>query len=68
MNIEPYLMFNGKCDEAIAFYSSALGATCSFLMRYKDAPPDSGCNPAMADKVMHAELHIGSSTVMASDA
>ena len=68
MNIAPYLLFNGKCDEAIAFYGSALGATCSALMRFKDAPPGSGCNPAMADKVMHAELRIGSSTIMASDA
>lgn len=67
MNIFPYLYFGSKCDEAIAFYRESLGATCPVLMRFKDAPPDMKCDPSMAERVMHAELRIGSSIVMVSD-
>jgi PhnB protein len=67
MNIQPYLFFDGRCDEAIQFYQKALGAETLMLMRYKDAPDQSNINPAHKDKVMHASLRIGDTTVMASD-
>ncbi len=67
MQIQPYLFFEGRCDEAIAFYQSAVGATVDMLMRYKDSPDQSMVSPDTADKVMHATLRIGDSTVMASD-
>lgn len=69
MQVQPYLDFNGRCEEAIEFYKKALGATVQMLMRFKDCPepcPD-GMDPAAANKVMHASLRIGDSTVMASD-
>lgn len=75
MNIQPYLYFEGHGDEAIAFYRQALGAEVVMLMRYGDAPADSGGDaggcldgqlPA-ADKVMHASLRIGDTQIMLSD-
>ncbi len=70
MHIEPYLFFEGRCEEAVEFYRKALGAEVMMLMRYKDSPepPAPGKLPAGSEnKVMHASLRIGESTVMASD-
>ncbi len=69
MPVQPYLNFNGRCDEAIEFYKSALGAKVNMLMRFKDMPEprDPKMNPAMANKVMHSSLEIGGSTVLMSD-
>ena len=70
MTIEPYLFFNGRCDEAIEFYRKALGAEVSMLMRYKESPepPPPGMVPAGWDnKVMHSSLRVGNANIMASD-
>ena len=76
MQIQPYLFFDGRCEEAIEFYRTALGAEVIMLMRFKDNPEppkssESGdaCKPAPGteDKVMHASFRIGDTTVMASD-
>jgi PhnB protein len=69
MRVDPYLNFNGKCDEAIEFYKSALGAKVNMLMRFKDMPEacPPGMDPAVANKVMHADLSIGNSKVLLSD-
>jgi PhnB protein len=70
MPVEPYLFFEGRCEEAIEFYRKALGAEVEMLMRYKDSPdpPPPGCiPPGSENKVMHASLRIGDATVMASD-
>ena len=69
MQVQPYLHFNGLCDQAIEFYKSAVGAKVEMLMRFKECPePHSpAMNPAMANKVMHASLRIGDSTVLVSD-
>jgi len=67
MQIHPYLFFDGRCDEAIAFYKKTLGAEVNMLMRWKDAPDKSMCTPANADKVMHSSLKIGDTTLSASD-
>ena len=67
MNIQPYLFFDGRCDEAIEFYRRVLGAEVTMLMRFKESP-DPGSVPAGGeDKVMHANLRIGESTVLTSD-
>ena len=59
--IQPYLFFNGRCDEAIALYQSALGAEVVMLMRHKYAPepPQMALPPGTENKVMHATLNIG---------
>ncbi len=68
--VQPYLFFNGRCEEALEFYRAALGAQVEFLMRYKEspeAPPPGRVPPGFENKIMHATFHIGSSTLMASD-
>ena len=70
MLIEAYLFFEGRCDEAIAFYQRALDAEVTTLMRYEDnpeAPVPGKLPPGAEKKVMHASLRIGSTTVMLSD-
>ena len=70
MHIEPYLFFNGRCEEAIAFYKGALGAEVLMLMRNNEAPepaPPGMLPPGSEDKVMHATLRIGTSNLMLSD-
>jgi len=69
-NIEPYLMFEGRCEEAIEFYKRTLGAQVNMLMRFKESPepPPPGCVPAGSEnKVMHASLSIGGKSVMMAD-
>ncbi len=67
--IQPYLFFEGRCEEAIEFYRKTLGAEVEMLMRFKDSPepPQPGCTPGDPNKVMHASFRIGETTVMASD-
>jgi len=67
MQIQPYLNFDGRCDEAIAFYKRAVGAEVKVLMRWKDAPDKSMCTPENAEKVMHSSITMGDTTVMMSD-
>jgi PhnB protein len=66
---QPYLFFDGKCEEALEFYKRAVGAKVTMLMHYKDAPPEAqqGIAPGIKNKVMHASLEIGKSHLMASD-
>jgi PhnB protein len=67
MSVQPYLFFDGRCDEAIEFYRKALGAEVEMLSRFKDSPdPDHGA-PGSDDKVMHAAVRIGETTILASD-
>jgi PhnB protein len=66
--VQPYLFFEGRCDEAIEFYRKALGAEVTMLMRYKDNPEPGASPPhGSGDKVMHASLRIGPTTVLVSD-
>jgi PhnB protein len=70
MQIQPYLFFDGRCEEAIAFYRKALGADVEMLLRFKDSPdppPPGMIPPGSENKVMHASLRVDSSTLMASD-
>ena len=65
--IQPYLFFEGRCEEAIEFYRKALGAEVEMIMRFKDSPDPNMCAPADGNKVMHASFRIAGSTIMASD-
>ena len=70
MQVQPYLFFDGRCEEAVEFYRSALGAEVTMLMRFKDNPDPQAagaCQPGAEDKVMHLSLRIGNTTVLASD-
>ena len=70
MYVQPYLFFDGRCEEAVEFYKKALGAEVTTLMRFQDSPEP--CQPGMVPpgsehKVMHTSFRIGETTVMASD-
>jgi PhnB protein len=70
MQVQAYLNFDGRTEEAIEFYRHAVGAEVQMLMRYKESPEP--CSPDMVppgseNKVMHATFRIGDSTLMASD-
>ena len=66
--VQPYLFFGGRCEEALEFYRTALGAEVQMLMRFKESPePQPGLPECFEEKVMHASLRIGETTVMASD-
>jgi PhnB protein len=67
MQVQPYLFFDGRCDEALDFYKKAVGATPKMLMRFKDSPDQSMVTPQSKDKVMHAAVDIGDTTVLMSD-
>jgi PhnB protein len=67
MHVQPYLFFDGRCEEAIEFYKKAAGAEVEMLMRWKDSPDKSMCTPDNADKVMHAQFKVGDTVVMGSD-
>lgn len=70
MEIQPYLFFEGRCEEAATYYRDALGAEISMLLRYKESPeppPPDMLPPNSGHKIMHCTLRIGDTTVMASD-
>ncbi|QYY27776.1 MULTISPECIES: VOC family protein [Cupriavidus] len=75
MLVQPYLFFEGRCEEALEFYKKTIDAKPGMLMRFKDNPEKDkvgageGCGPtaAMDDKVMHAEFKVGDSLIMVSD-
>jgi PhnB protein len=68
--IQPYLFFNGQCEEALNFYSKAIGAKIEMMMRYKDSPepvPADRIPAGYENKVMHASFRVGDNMLMASD-
>jgi PhnB protein len=66
--VEPYLFFDGRCDEALEFYRQTLDAEVTALFRFKDSPDPTMRMPGVDDnKVMHANFRIGETQVMASD-
>lgn len=70
MQVQPYLFFEGRCEEALEFYRKAVGAEITMLMRMKDSPeppPPGMVPPGSENKVMHASFTVGQSTLMASD-
>ncbi len=64
IGVQPYLNFNGNCEEAINFYKDVLGGDILFMQRYGESPMK-----GMGDdnSVMHCTLKIGDSNIMASD-
>ncbi len=69
MLVQPYLLFEGRCEEALEFYKKAVGAEVTMLMRNKDNPEPQANQLAHGteNKVMHCEFKVGASTIMASD-
>src|SRR5471032_241147 len=70
MQVQSYLFFDGRCEEAIEFYKKALGAKVDTLMRFSDSPEPAQPGmvpPGAENKVMHSSFHIGDTVIMASD-
>lgn len=68
--IQPYLFFGGRCEEALEFYKTALGAQVEMLLRYSDSPEPAQPGmlaPGFENKVMHASFRVGGNVLMASD-
>lgn len=66
MNVNAYLNFPGTCAEAVAFYKDCLGATAE-VMTFRGTPMAEKMPSEALDRVMHATIKIGASTLMASD-
>jgi PhnB protein len=70
MKVQPYLFFDGRCEEAIEFYKKSLGAEVLVMIRFKESPeppPPDNVAPGSENKIIHACLRIGETEVMASD-
>lgn len=70
MSVTPYLVFDGRCEEALEFYKKALGAEVEMLMRFGESPeppPPDKVAPGSENKIMHCCFRIGDAQVMASD-
>ena len=70
MTVQAYLSFEGRCEEALEFYRSALGATIEMMMRFKESPDkNAGATnpPGTENKILHAAFRVGDTTLMASD-
>jgi uncharacterized glyoxalase superfamily protein PhnB len=68
--VQPYLFFGGRCEEALAFYTQALGATTGMMLRFNESPdpvPEGMLQPGFENKVMHAEFQVGNTKILASD-
>jgi len=68
MNINPYLGFDGNCEEAINFYHKVLGGQIEAMMSHAGTPMESQVPPEWVSRIMHARLRIGDAVIMASDA
>jgi PhnB protein len=67
MQVQPYLFFEGRCQEAIDFYRQVIGAEVLMQMAFKDSPAAESQPPGNADKVMHASLKVGNTEFFMSD-
>ncbi|MBI1202332.1 MAG: VOC family protein [Rhodopseudomonas sp.] len=67
MFVQSYLFLDGRAEEAITFYKQAVGATVDVLMRNKESPEPTMCAPGSDEKILHAAIKIGETTVMLSD-
>ena len=70
MKVQPYLFFDGRCDEALEFYKKAVGAKVDMLTRYSDSPepmPPGMIPPGSENKVMHCNFSVGDTQIMGSD-
>ncbi|KQB40581.1 VOC family protein [Flavobacterium aquidurense] len=69
-SVNPYLLFNGNCEEAFLFYKSVFGGEFPYIGKFKDAPAQEGEDPLSeedANRIMHVSLPIGNTILMGSD-
>lgn len=57
--INPYLIFNGNCEEAFNFYKSVFGGEFPYVGRFKEMPSETPISKSEEEKIMHISLPIG---------
>jgi PhnB protein len=67
MQVQPYLFFDGLCEQALEFYKRTVGAKVTMMMRNKESPDPGMCTPGNENKIMHCAFQIGDSTILGSD-
>ena len=70
VNIQPYMFFSGRCEEAIEFYKKAIGAEVEMIMHFNESPeptPPEMLQAGFETKVMHASFRVGNATILCSD-
>ena len=67
--VQPYINFDGRCEEALELYKKAIGARVEMMMRCKEAPmaPGQKLSPGSEDKILHVAFWVGDSLLMGSD-
>ena len=68
MELSPYLIFNGDCEEALKFYEQTLGGKIEALMKFAGSPAAEHAPPEWGEKVLHATIKFDGNVLMASDA
>lgn len=68
MQLSPYLMFNGQCEEAFKFYEKCGVGKIDGMMKHAGTPAEEHVPAEWRDKIMHARLLVGDDVLMASDA
>ncbi len=67
MQLNPYLAFNGQCEEAFKFYKQCLGGKIAMMMRYGESPMAKQTPAEARNNIMHARLTVGDKVLMGSD-
>ena len=68
MKVQAYITFGGRCEEALEFYKTSIGAEVTELMRWKESPDAAMKSPpGYEEKIMHAAFRIGDTQLMADD-
>jgi PhnB protein len=68
MELNPYLLFDGNCEEAFRFYEKVLGGKIEAMVPHAGTPAAAGVAPDWRNKIIHARLKVGDTVLMASDA
>ena len=68
MRVNPYLLFNGRCQEAFTFYAECLGGKIEAMLPHAGTPAEGHVPPEWREKIMHARLSLGEDVLMGSDA
>jgi PhnB protein len=67
MKINPYLGFNGQCEEAFKFYETALGGKIEMMMKNGESPMANQAPPNRRDHILHATMSVGAQIIQGGD-
>jgi PhnB protein len=67
MQVNPYLTFNGNCEEAFNYYQTVFGGTIEAMLPHAGTPAEEHVPAEWRKKIMHARIRFGDNVLMASD-